>query len=298
MVADSRAMIADLKVTTGDYAGALAAASDVYRISEESHNPWGQGLSRVTTAMIEWERGDYGGAIRSSEEALRFGNEAKSNYVEGARIVLAMARLAAGDQVTALTELGLGAALTTKIEARVLPPAALFLLAHAAVLRGDVDEARRLRTESPTRDAPRQASAFIALALAEVALASGEYANAAQIAHDELEGAERGRLLILRSDLEWVEGDALLHAGDLPAATAALERARAEAERRGSQRTLWLILWSLARLADAEGRTTDGVDLRRRARAIVDAIAESLASLGLAESFKRTPYASELLAEP
>jgi hypothetical protein len=40
------------------------------------------------------------------------------------------------------------------------------------------------------------------------------------------------------------------------------------------------------------------VDLRRRARAIVDAIAESLASLGLAESFRRTPYASELLAEP
>src|SRR6266487_675260 len=103
--------------------------------------------------------------------------------------------------------------------------------------------------------------------------------------------------MIFGTDLEWIEGDALLRAGDLSAASTALQRARLEAERLGSHRMLWLILWSLARLADAEGRRTDGVDLRRRARTIVDAIADSLASLGLADSFRRTPQVTALLAE-
>jgi hypothetical protein len=130
----------------------------------------------------------------------------------------------------------------------------------------------------------------------EIALACGEYASAAQIAHDFLEEANASAVVIGR-DLKWLEGDALLRAGDLSAASTALERARSEAETLGSRRILWLVLWSLARLADAEGRTTDGVQLRRQARAIVEGIAESLTSLGLTESFKRTPHAAAVLAE-
>jgi predicted negative regulator of RcsB-dependent stress response len=170
------------------------------------------------------------------------------------------------------------------------------VLAHAAVLRGDLDEARQLRTKAGAVTAPSQIRALADLVSSEIALACGEYASAAQIAHDFLEQANASALIIGR-DLKWLEGDALLRAGDLSAASTALQRARSEAETLGSQRILWLVLWSLARLADAEGRTTDGVDLRRRARAIVDAIAESLAPLGLAESFRRTPMASALLAE-
>ncbi len=149
------------------------------------------------------------------------------------------------------------------------------------------------RSSSSTATA-RAVNAFVS---AEIALASGDYATAAQIAHDALEGADREQLMIFGTDLEWFEGDALLRAGDLSAASTALQHAHLQAERLGSQRMLWLILWSLARLADAEGRASDGVELRRRARAIVEAIAESLSTLGLAESFKRTPDAAALLAE-
>lgn len=297
MLADTRTMIAGLKVTIGDYEGALAVASDTYRLSEEIHNPWGQGMSRLTTATVEWERGDYGGAIRSLEEAVRFGTAANAMYVAIGQVWLVLVRLAAGDQETALVQLGGAAALALIVAADSVPPVVMLTLAHAAVLRGDLNEARRLRTEAGTLDVPGTAGAFMAFASAEIALASGEYASAAQIARDELKRADRSRLHILKTDLEWIEGDALLRAGDLSAASAALERARSEAERRGSHRTLWLILWSLARLADTEGRASDGADLRRRARAIVDAIAESLAPLGLAESFKRTPEANALLAE-
>jgi tetratricopeptide (TPR) repeat protein len=297
MLADTRVMVATLKVALGDYDGALAAASDVYRLSEESHNPWGQGMSRMTTALVEWERGDYGGAIRSLDEAVRFGNAAKSNWVQGGQLWLVMARLEAGDQETALAPLGGAAALASIVAADSAPPLVLLVLAHAAVLRGDLEEAARLRTKASALTAPAQAGALGALVSAEIAVASGEYASAAQVAHDALEGPDRGRLLILGTDLKWFEGDALLRAGDLSAASVALERSRSEAERLGSQRTLWLILWSLARLADVEGRASDGVDLRRRACTIVDAIAKSLVSLGLAESFKRTPHASALLSE-
>jgi hypothetical protein len=132
---------------------------------------------------------------------------------------------------------------------------------------------------------------------AEIALASGEYASAARIAHETIEKASPGFLHVMETDFEWIEGDALLRAGDLPAAAVALERARSTAETRGCRRMFWPIFWSLARLADAEGRATDGVELRRRARTIVDEIAESLAPLGLAETFKRTSQVSALLAE-
>ena len=298
MLADTRAMIASIKVAIGDYDGALAAASDVYRLSEESHNPWGQGMSRMTTANVQWERGDYGGAIRSLEEAVRLGNAAKANWVEGAQLWLVLLHLAAGDQQSAFAQLGGAAALASVVEADSAPPLLILVLAHAAVLRGDLDEARRLRTKVAAAAVPTQVHSVIALVSAEIALASAEYASAAQIAHDALEAYDRGGLLNMNldTDLKWIEGDALLRAGDLTAASAALERARLQAERK-SRRTLWLILWSLARLADAEGRGSDGVDLRRQARTIVDAIAESLASLGLADSFRRTPQVRALLAE-
>jgi class 3 adenylate cyclase/tetratricopeptide (TPR) repeat protein len=298
MLADTRVMIASLKVAIGDYEGALAAASDVYRLSEESHNPWGQGMSRMTTGNVLWERGDYGGAIRSLEQAVHFGNAAKANWVEAGQLWLVMLRLDAGDE-TAFAQLGGAAALASIVEADSAPSLVVLLLAHAAVLRGDLDEARRLQTKAAALPVPAQAHAVIALVSAEIALASAEYASAAQIAHDSLEAGpwNRGRLLILESDLRWIEADALLRAGDLPAASAALDRARSEAERKGSRRMLWRIFWSLARLADAEGRATDGVDLRRRARVVVDGIAESLSSLGLSESFKRTPHARAVLAE-
>lgn len=297
MLADTRVMIASLKVASGDYDGALVAASDVYRLSEESHNPWDQGMSRTTTATVQLERGDYGGAIRSLEEAVRLGNMAKANWVEGTQMWLVMARLGAGDQETALAQLGGAAALASLVAADSASPLVILMLAHAAVLRGDLDEARHLWTKASPLAVPIQARAVVALVSAEIALASGDYATAAQIAHDALEGPDRGRLMIFGTDLEWLEGDALLRAGDLAAASTALQRAQSQAERLGSHRMLWLILWSLGRLADAEGRASDGVELRRRARAIVEAIAESLSTLGLAESFKRTPDAAALLAE-
>jgi len=297
MVADTRVMIASLKVASGDYDGALVAASDVYRLSEEGHNPWDQGMSRTTTAYVQLERGDYGGAIRSLEEAVRLGNMAKANWVEGTQMWLVMARLGAGDQETALAQLGGAAALASLDAGDPAPPLVILMLAHAAVLRGDLDEARRLRTKVDVVAVPVQAASVVALVSAEIAHASGDYTTAAQIAHEALEGAGRGWLQIFGTDLQWLEGDALLRAGDLSASSGALERARLEAERLGSRRMLWLILWSLARLADAEGRASDGVELRRRARAIVEAIAESLSTLGLAESFKHTPYATALLAE-
>ena len=297
MLADTRVMVANLKVISGDYDGALVGASEVYRMSEESHNPWGQGMSRQTTATVQLQRGDYGGAIRSLEESVRLGNMAKANWVEGTQLWLVMARLAAGDQETALAQLGGAAALASIVAADSAPPMLVWVLAHAAVLRGDLDEARRLRAKASVLAVPPQAGAVVPLVSAEIAHAIGDYPTAAQIAHEALEGAGRGRLQIFGTDLQWLEGDALLRAGDLSASSSALERARLEAERLGSRRTLWLILWSLARLADAEGRASDGVELRRRARAMVEAIAESLSTLGLAESFKHTPYATALLAE-
>jgi tetratricopeptide (TPR) repeat protein len=298
MLADTRTMIAGLKLTIGDYEGALAAASDAYRLSEEIHNPWGQGMSLLTTAGVEWERGECGSAIRSLEEVVRFGMAANALYVVIGQIWLVLARLAAGDQETALAQLGGAATLASKASVGTVPPTVLLVLAHAAVLRRDLNEARRLRTEVAALDTTAPfVGALNGFVSAEIALAGGEYASAARLAHDVLAGDHRSRLQVLETDLQWIEGDALLRAGDLHAASAALERACAEAERRGSRRVLWLIFWSLARLADAEGRASDGVDLRRRARAIVDAIAEGLAPLGLAESFKRTPEASALLAE-
>jgi ATP/maltotriose-dependent transcriptional regulator MalT len=272
-------------------------ASDVYRLSEESNNPWGQGMSRSTTALVQFERGDYGEAIRALEEAVRFGDASKANWVEGTKLYLVMLRLEAGDEKTAFAHLGGAAALASIVAAGSAPPMLALVLAHAAVRRGDIEEAERLRANATALGAPAQVRALAALVSSEIALARGEYASAAQIAREALEAPDRGRLLILGTDLKWLEGDALLRAGDLSSASTVLQRARSEAEALGSRRTLWLILWSLARLADAEGRASDGADLRRRARAIVDAIAEGLSSLGLAESFKRTPYVSALLTE-
>jgi hypothetical protein len=228
---------------------------------------------------------------------VRLGQAANALFVAIGQIWLVLVRLAAGDEKTALSPLGDAATLATMVAANTSSPMVLMLLAHAAVLRGDANEAKRLRTEAGVLDLPGPAGAWFAFTSAEIAVASGEYARAAQIAHDELSRSDLGRPFILISDLNWIEGEALLRAGDLSAASAALARARSEAERRGSQRSLWLIFWSLARLADAEGRAIDAVGLRRRARAIVDAIAESLLPLGLAERFKSAPYVRALLEE-
>jgi tetratricopeptide (TPR) repeat protein len=228
---------------------------------------------------------------------VRFGSAANAQYVMISQLQLLLARVAAGDHETALAQLGGTAALAAMVAADSVPPVVRLLLAHAALRRGDLDEARRLQKEAAALDAIPFVRMFAAFLSAEIALAGGEYASAARIAHEALESPYHSRLQLMERDLEWMEGDALLRAGDLSAASSALERTRAKVERLGSRRTLWLILWSLSRLADAEGRPSDGLKLRRQAREIVDAIAESLVPLGLAESFKRTPEASALLAE-
>src|ERR1700687_297573 len=137
MVADTRTMVANLKLTLGDYEGALASAADADGLSEEIHNPWGQGMSRTTAAAVLLDRGDVGGGIRSLEEAVRFGSMANAPYVVISQMWLVIARLAAGDQ-DILAQLGGAAAVGSKVAADSVPPMVMLVLAHADALRGDL----------------------------------------------------------------------------------------------------------------------------------------------------------------
>ena len=97
------------------------------------------------------------------------------------------------------------------------------------------------------------------------------------------------------ADFEHLEGEAHRLQGSNEEAAQALDRAARTATALGCRRLLWRIEASRASVEDARGNAAAASRARDEACRIVEAIAESLRSVGLTERFQARPDVAVLL---
>ena len=99
---------------------------------------------------------------------------------------------------------------------------------------------------------------------------------------------------VFAPDLLRVKGLALLGLGHVDEAREIFEEALAEAERQGSRRSLWAILFALSQLEGQSGNPAEAENLRRRAREFIEYIADHLGPPERRELFLKLPHIREV----
>jgi len=295
---NSRSTLGLLEFTVGDYDTALRLQEEATTIAEGIDNYWGRSISAGGSGWPKFERGDFGQAILAWEESLRLA--AAVGFLAPTALYqadLAWCYRSAGADEEARRHLDAAHEL---VEAR-FPFWRAWTLGHlsrSATAGGAIDLARGYLERAREALVPRtEWSAFqhaqIGLAAAELELASGAFAAAADAA---IAGGEqqRRRMRPYIADFEYLEGEAYRRNGDLDRAAEALGRARATASELGGRRVLWHILASLASVEDARGNVIEGAAAGEAARTIATAIEDSLRVVGLADRFREHVAMAEL----
>lgn len=300
MEADGLSTMAFIHLYRADWSAALATGEEAFGISEQLDNDWGRSYSLFTPSFVQVELGDWGRALDSFERCIAYAKRAGFTAAQtavGSDLGLVYALSGDPDRGVAHLEEVVEVA-RSKLQHWLAWPMAQ--LARALVIQGDLDRAAEVLADAVPRDRGRgnlYMSIDVALGRAELALAQGRAAEAAEIATSTRRLASERALVPFEKDFDLIAGAALRRAGDLPGARAALERALTASRTTGSRRVLHAILGELAEVAGAEGNAAEAARLRSEAAAEVDRIALSLRARGLEDRF-RARVAGEARATP
>jgi DNA-binding SARP family transcriptional activator/predicted ATPase len=290
MLVDSLGGSSIAHLFAGDLDRAIALSTQAYEISRFIENLWGQSYSRWSIGDAFRARGEYSRAIEASEECIRLGKLAgflaSQTYT---RLTLAMiyGDLWALDRAWELANAA--QAVVEEHGLRGHSARVLGVQAHLHVLGGEFGQAQAL-IDQAKKAAFRESWAVFYLAVmraeVELMLAIGDHRRALVAADDLVAHLhEYGMHMGLPHALYW-QGMALLGLGQAHPARDCLLEARAEAERKGSRRTLWPVL---SALADLEHNPSAARSLRSEAQEMVGAIAHDIHDSALRASFLSRP---------
>ena len=292
MTIDSLGITAFTSMLLGRNDEMLRVGTEARRLSDEIQHDFGRADTTFYLAYARREAGDLGAAIDVFEQTIEYAK--RSGHV-GALVsvapLLAMAYRDAGALDHALNRLDAAETLATEHMDQWL---GWVMVSRARVLvaRGELNAARGLiaRSEEHTAYFLRlPAELFTALAAVELDLAAGDAPLAVERARRESARLRAIGAGIYLTDLEWLEGEALLVAGDEAAARVALERALGTADRLGTGRVRWRIEVALAATLERSGDQERATRLRADAAAFTREVERGLEPRGLAASFAALP---------
>jgi tetratricopeptide (TPR) repeat protein len=278
MLADNLGRSARILFAVGDYERALLLSEEARQISQAIGNLWGQSFCRMFVGYIYLERGEMARAIETMEECIRLGERAGFMMTQvGTRADLAWIYGTLG-----AIHRGVELAYLARAQAEQQLPGfrawALACLARLHLMNGDLAEAEAaikagyatLNPEDFTTHGPVE----LPLADAELALAQQAFGHAVAVIEALVARLRKVGMRSFLADALHFKGKALLAQGRVEAARAAWMEARAEAEALGSRRVLWPVLAALAEIEAQLGNAAEAAALRRRAREIIQYIAD------------------------
>lgn len=291
MLADSLASATVAHVYTGDFEQAFAHSEEAYQIACSIDNIWGQSYSRWKIGLAYWEQGDWGQAISVMEESIRLGELAGFLIPQ----TNTRAELAALYGELGAIERGLDTVRQSLSIAEAQNPVqtgpGLGVLARLQLLNGD-RAAARISIET-ARNEPYQETwpVFfipVAIAEAELMLKLGNHKQALAVTEALL---TKLRQFGMRAHLVYalyLEGQALLGAGQDAVARSRFVEARTEAEAINSRRNLWRILYALSQLESDPSRAEE---MRQQAQRVVKHIVAHIndEQANLRQSFLNLP---------
>ncbi len=293
MLADNYASAAEIHQYAGQLDSSLKLSQAALDLARSIGNSWMISDALSIQAYFYFERGEIDKTIEVFDESVRYADQA--GFVVGGglgrgELGLVYAYLGANDRGLAYVEQILRD-VGTVFEA--FRPLILAYHSRVNTRKGDLRAAEAASKQALEQAAPNQfmiyISAPIALADGELALAKKDYAHALAAVELIVAKARETGAQYLLLDAFLVQGDAYLGLGELDQAEKILVAARERAEAMGSRRTLWLILLGLSRVAERRGDATRAKDLRVRARAIVEFIAQHISDQTLRDSFLALP---------
>jgi tetratricopeptide (TPR) repeat protein len=300
MQCEAESRIALTHMIAGDFRAGLAAVAQSYQTARAANSPHMQGLSRVFAGRMYLEQGRLAQSIEVMHDVIALG-EATGNVTAliGTRADLAQAYGLLGEVETALALTGQAlAAGVGRVDLLVPWPRGIAARLH--VQQGALAAAEAQLAGLDHQRLRRQSGFMpslwvnVGLAVVELALARGEPDPAAALARQLLADLHAWRITYVVPEVQGVLGQALLAAGRLVEARAALQSARMTALAIGARRQLWPILAALAQVEEASGLTGAAGQLRAEARALIEDIAAH-APPTLRASFLAQPAIQALL---
>lgn len=276
MLTDNLGNASLLGLYSGDWDYAVRVSDEGYNLSLSIAHAWGEAHSRFLVGDVFLERGEWGRAIEIMQGAIRAAEQAGNPGVQiGTRAELAWTFGSAG-----AVEQGIEfAKLAVKVARggfEILLPWPLAVLARLYLFHDQVDEAERTLREARSIlvDSSLVSPMLVRLAEGELALARGEFQDAAARADDLSAYLIRRDCRLFRPDAAYLKAQALVAGGEEDQALTVLDRARADAESLGARRMLWQILALSAEVEARRGNEAASRRLRERARETVSYIAE------------------------
>ena len=299
MLADNLGAFALANYFAGNYDTALTFSEMAWDVSKQTDNYWGQSYSRVSPVYIYMERGFPDLAIQAATECIEAGE--KGGLVSSTVLIpveLAWIHGLYGEmhQGIEMAEQALETAIEKMPEWK---SAALAGLIRLHLLMGDVDAAEKIaNTESlnPIMAVirPRYLS-IVGLTTIELQLAKNNFQTALSLSDDLLkEIAPLG--WINNPEILYRKADALIGLGRLDEALQTLNEACSLAEKLDAKHHLWTILSNLSDVSSQLGEHKEADAYRKRAREIVEFIAERLREIGLRDSFLKQPRVRKLIS--
>ncbi len=300
MLADNLASSAVLDYLLGNWPQVLVAAEEAHQISLDIQNQWGVAYSQESLGYIQFEYGEPEQAIARLGQSAQISEQAGMTAIfagTGSELAWVYGCLGAIEPGLKLCQAALTAAENHFPVVRAWP---LAILARLHGLAGNLAEARatlELCQSDPHRDSAATFAPFhLALAEAEIALLVQGYPSAVQSMDDFLIRLQRMGVRAFLAEALLYKGRALIGLGRIDEARETLLQARREAEALGSQRSLWVILYTLGQLEGQRGSLAEAEYLSQAASAIVTSISNHCPAT-FQESFLNLPMVRMVLRE-
>jgi tetratricopeptide (TPR) repeat protein len=278
MLADNLMMSGTHSLMKGDYEQTLLFTEEGTQVSRSIGNIVSQASNQGTQTQVWLDRGKFADALRLIEENVRLAEKINSHM-----------SLALGRSILAWLYGNLGAFERGLEMARVArtnldqPMPSFFrawafsLLARFYILSDDLTAAAEALHQGEaglSGEVMLSPSRLIgAIAVGELALAKGEFAQAVKAMDEFVATLRRFGIRLYLGDALYLEAKGLRGQGEGEQAFEILRQARAEAEALDARRILWQILATLSQIEEQRGNQNEAVKLRAQAREIVEYIA-------------------------
>lgn len=298
MLADSLGAEASARFQAGDHATALELLEQGLRLSEKNENLWGQAYIRWLMSLIHFDLGNIQHAIQLSEQAIAAGDQSglvASSIANRAELGWYYGYYGAPEKGFEAAEKALQLVDTEKQPAFRNFPLAILVRLH--LMQGDLESARNIAGSTPLQPIPipyPHYTIIVHLANVNLALAQADYAHALALVEDLLTEV----LPLTRTNLPQVfqqKASALIGLNRLDEAHQTLNQACSLAEEMGSRHHLWSVYLDLADINARLDQPEQANAYRKKARLIVEEIAEGLEQIGIGESFLKQPRVRTLM---
>ena len=298
MLSDSLGTQTQKLYVQGDFQSAIQAAEEGLRLSRRTNNLWGQAFHLNNLGPLYLERGDIDQSLQALEQTPSLAEQASFLGPQlSARMILAWVRGQLGDLEYEREE---SRRLSSHGESHE-PYHHLFQIwdARRQFLNGDPAGAyatlEALQFGQAASENIQYFGPVLVILIGDIILANGQFDQMLAIAEDSQARMQAAGVRLFLPDILLLKGRALEGLNRIEEAVTVLNEAYLLATEQHSRRSLWPILYAMARLETVRSNQEAAARLHGEARQTIQYIADHISSPALKQSFLNLPQVRQVI---